>query len=117
MVRFVLRKDYRFKKLVPVRYQGDGIAGEGIIEDLSLSGSYINGSAPVSVGMALALKIFVPGDSDPLLIEATTVKWVKGRYFGVEFDTPQSKKAERIETAVSALVKEGWSGWRQVSLS
>ena len=117
MAGFVLRKANRFKKLVPVRYLGDGIAGEGIIEDLSLSGSYINGNAPVSVGMALALQIFVPGDSDPLLIEATTVKWVKGRDFGVEFATPQSKEAERIKTVVSALVKEGWSGWRLVSLS
>jgi len=39
MTGFVLPKNHRLKKLVPVRYLGDGIAGEGIIEDLSLSGA------------------------------------------------------------------------------
>ena len=68
---FVMRKNQRLKKLVPVRYLGDGIAGEGIINDLSLSGSYMTGNAPVSVGLALALQMFVPGNSEPLLIDRT----------------------------------------------
>ena len=50
MAGFAIRKNQRLKKLVPVRYLGGGMAGEGIINDLSLSGSYITGNAPVSVG-------------------------------------------------------------------
>ena len=46
MAGFVMRKNHRLKKLMPVRYLRDGIAGEGIIKDLSLSGSYITGNAP-----------------------------------------------------------------------
>jgi hypothetical protein len=91
MAGFAMRKNQRLKKLVPVRYLRDGIAGEGIIKDLSLSGSYITGNAPVSVGMALALQIFVPGDPEPLLIDRATVKWVKGSEFGMDFDTPQPR--------------------------
>ena len=91
--------------MVPVRYLGEGVTSEGIIEDLSLSGSYINGNAPVSVGMALALQIFVPGDPDPLLIERAIVKWVKGSEFGVEFDAPQPKVAERIIMTISTLLR------------
>ncbi|HXC67761.1 MAG TPA: PilZ domain-containing protein [Nitrospiraceae bacterium] len=105
MAGFAMRKNQRLKKLVPVRYLGDGIAGEGIIEDLSLSGSYITGNAPVSVGMALALQIFVPGDPEPLLIDPASVKWVKGSEFGIDFDTPQPKVAERITQVISTLVK------------
>ncbi len=105
MAGFIMRKHQRLKKLVPVRYLMDGIAGEGMIEDLSLSGSYINGNAPVSVGMALALQIFVPGDPEPLLIDRATVKWVKGSEFGVDFDLPQPKVAERITQVISTLVK------------
>ena len=105
MAGFGIRKGQRLKKLVPVRYLMDGIAGEGMIEDLSLSGSYINGNAPVSVGMALALQIFVPGDPEPLLIDRATVKWVKGSEFGVDFDTPPPKMAERITQVISAMVK------------
>ena len=105
MAGFVIRKNQRLKRLVPVRYLGDGIAGEEIIKDLSLSGSYITGNAPVSAGMALALQIFVPRDPEPLLIDHATVKWVKGSEFGVDFDLPQPKVAERITKVISTLVK------------
>src|SRR5437870_1295102 len=103
------KKDQRLNKLVSVRYLRDGIAGEGIIKDLSLSGSYVTGNAPVSVGMALTLQMFVPGDPEPLLIDRAIVIWVKGSEFGVEFgvdfDTPPPKIAERITTLISTLVK------------
>ena len=105
MAGFVMRRNQRLKRLVPVRYLGDGIAGEGIIQDLSLSGSYITGNALVSVGMALALQIFVQGDPEPLLIDRAIVKWVKGSEFGADFDTPQPKVAKRITKVISTLVK------------
>jgi hypothetical protein len=105
MAGFAIRKHQRLKKLVPVRYLRDGMTGEGIIKDLSLSGSYMTGNAPVSVGMTLALQMFVPGDPEPLLIDRATVKWVKGSEFGVDFDLPQPKVAERITQVISTLVK------------
>jgi len=105
MAGFVMRKNDRLNKFVPGRYLRDRIAGRGIIKDLSLTGSYITGNAPVSVGMALALQIFVPGDPVPLLIDRATVKWVKGSEFGVDFDTPEPKVAERITQVISTLVK------------
>ena len=107
MTGFVMRKNHRLKKLVPVRYLGEGITGEGIIKDLSLSGSYITGNASVFVGVALALQIFVPGDPDPLLIDRTIVKWVKGSEFGVDFDTPPPKVSDRITKVIVSLVKTG----------
>jgi hypothetical protein len=105
MAGFVLRKGQRLKTFATLRYRGDGIAGEGIIKDLSLSGSYIIGNKPVSVGMALALQIFVPGDPELLLIDRATVKWVKRAQFGVDFDNSQPEVAERITQVISTLVK------------
>ncbi len=105
MAGFVMRKNQRLKKSVPVRYLGPRLAGEGIISDLSLSGSYITGNVPVQVGMQLSLEIFVPGDQESLLIDRAIVKWVKGSEFGVDFDTPQPKVAERITKIISTLVK------------
>ena len=70
-----------------------------------LSGSYIIGNAPVSIGMVLALHIFVPGDPELLLIDRATVKWVKRADFGVDFDTHEPKVAERITQVISKLVK------------
>jgi PilZ domain len=106
MAGFVMRKNQRLKKLVPVRYLGDKLAGEGIISDLSLSGSYITGNVPVQVGMQLSLQIFVPGDQEALMIERATVKWVKGAEFGVDFGTPEPNVTERITRVISTLVKK-----------
>jgi PilZ domain len=105
MAGFFVRKNQRIKRLVPVRYLGDGIVGEGIIKDLSLNGSYITGNAAVSIGAVLALQIFIPGDPEPLLIDRATVKWVKGSDFGVDFDTSKSQVTERIAKIISTLVK------------
>ena len=115
MTEFVMRKNRRLKKLVPVRYLGNGIAGEGIIKDLSLSGSYITGNVTVSVGVALALQIFVPGDPVALLIDRAIVKWVKGSEFGVDFNTLQPKAVEQITTVISTLVKTDHDSFRNVS--
>jgi len=105
MAGFFVRKNQRIKRLVPVRYLGDGVIGEGIIKDFSLNGSYITGNAAVSIGALLALQIFIPGDPEPLLIDRATVKWVKGSDFGVDFDTSQSQVTERIAKIISTLVK------------
>jgi hypothetical protein len=112
MAGFAIRKHQRLKRLVPVRYLRDGIVGEGITNDLSLSGSYMTGNAPVSVGMALALHMFVPGDPEPLLIDRATVVWVKGSEFGVDFDTPEPTVAERITTVISTLIKTQQGSFR-----
>ena len=105
MAGFVMRKGQRLKTFATMRYFGDGVAGEGIIKDLSLSGSYITGNRPVSIGMVLALHVFVPGEAELLLIERATVKWVKRADFGVDFDTHEQKLAERITRVISKLVK------------
>ena len=105
MAGFTLRKAQRLKTFATMRYFGDGVAGEGIIKDLSLSGSYITGNTPVSIGMVLALHIFVPGEAELLLIERATVKWVKRANFGVDFDTHELKLAEHITRVISKLIK------------
>jgi len=106
MTGFNLRKNQRLKKLVPVRYvMRDGIAGEGIIKDLSLSGSYMTGNVAVSVGMALALQIFVPGDPEVVLIDQATVRWVEGSEFGVNFETLPPNVAAHVTTIIATLKK------------
>jgi hypothetical protein len=105
MAGFVMRKGQRLKTFATMRFFGDGVAGEGIIKDLSLNGSYITGNRPVSIGMVLALHIFVPGEAELLLIDRATVKWVKRADFGVDFDTHEPKVAERITRLISTLVK------------
>jgi hypothetical protein len=112
MTWFFRRKYQRLTRVVSVQYFLDGIAGEGIIDGLSLSGSYMTGNRPVSVGMVLALQMFVPGNPEPLLIDRATVVWVKGSEFGVYFDTPKPKVVERITTVISTLIKTQHDSFR-----
>ena len=91
MAGFIMRKGQRLKAFAPVRYRGDGIAGEGIIKDLSLSGSYIIGNAPVSVGIVLALQIFVQGDPELLLVDRATVTWSSGLSSGWSSTLPSRR--------------------------
>ena len=105
MAGFVLRKGQRLKTFATVKYRGDNIAGEGIIKDLSLSGSYITGNVPVSVGMVLSLQMFVPGEPELLRIDHATVKWVKRAEFGLDFHDLQPEVTEKITQIISTLVK------------
>jgi hypothetical protein len=104
MGRFVLRKNQRFRASVPVLYSGNGVAGEGMAKDLSLSGWQIRGNEPVSVGMLLVLRVFPRGEPEPLRIDRATVRWVKGLEFGVVLDSPSRKVLDRIERIVAGLV-------------
>ena len=105
MAGFVMRKGLRFKTFATVKYRGPRVAGEGIIKDLSLTGSYITGNVPVTVGMVLALQMFVPGEPELLQVERATVKWVKRAEFGVDFDNPEPEVAKRLTQLIATLVK------------
>jgi len=105
MAGFVLRKGQRLKTFATVKYRGDMIAGEGIVKDLSLSGSYITGNVPVSVGIELSLQMFVPGEPELLVIDRATVKWIKRAEFGVDFHDLQPEVTDRITQLIATLVK------------
>lgn len=105
MAGFFMRKNQRFKDLVPVQYRGNGVAGEGMLKDLSLNGGSITGNLPVPVGEVLQLHMFMPGDPDPLLIDRALVKWVKGMEFGVEL-TLRRNVSERLRRLVTEKVKK-----------
>jgi hypothetical protein len=101
-----MRKAQRFQASVPVLYHGKQVAGEGMVEDLSLSGWRIRGNEPVSVGMQLILRVYLPGEREPLRIDQAIVQWVKGLEFGVEFDSLPRHAMTRIEQTVSTLVQQ-----------
>jgi hypothetical protein len=106
MGRFVVRKNQRFRASVPVLYQGKQVSGEGMIKDLSLSGWQIRGNEPVSVGMSLVLRVFLPGESEPLRIDRAMVQWVKDLEFGVHFDSLSRQAMNRIEQVVTEFVQK-----------
>lgn len=116
MSGFGLRTHQRLKELIPVWYLKDGLVGEGLIKDLSLSGGYIAGNALVSfIGERLSLRLFVPGEPEPLTIDRATVKWIEGSNFGVDFGTLNPELAERMTAVISRLVMAHHGAFRKVS--
>lgn len=106
MGRFVMRKNQRFQTSVPVLYQGKQAAGEGMVKDLSLSGWQIRGNEPVTVGMELVLRVFLPAEPKPLRIDRVIVQWVKGLEFGVKFENLPHQAMTRIEQIIAAFVQK-----------
>jgi hypothetical protein len=104
MGRFVVRKNQRFREPVPVQYLGKGIIGQGVVKDLSLSGGQIAGDIPIPIGTTLAIKISVPGEQEPLLIDPATVQWTKGKEFGVEFGELPRDIIDRVTRIITSLV-------------
>jgi hypothetical protein len=56
--------------------------------------------------MPLVLRVFLPGEPEPLRLDRVTVQWVKGVEFGVEFDAPSRKVMDRIERIIAELVQK-----------
>ena len=116
MGQFFMRKNQRFRASVPVLYRGKGVDGEGMVKDLSLSGWQIRGNEPVSVGITLALRLFLPGEPEPLQIDQAIVQWVQGLEFGVKFDTLPGKVLDRIEQIIARFVQKQYGSSSRGSL-
>jgi hypothetical protein len=68
---------------------------EGETVDLSLGGARIESSLVVQPGRQIAVKLIVPGDDTPILIEQAQVQWAVDRTFGVRFvDLPEHELDE-----------------------
>jgi hypothetical protein len=101
-----MRKNQRFHEALPVQYFGKGIIGQGLVKDLSMTGGQIVGDIQVSPGIVLSLRVSVPGEKEPFLIDPTFVQWTKGREFGVEFDTLPEKFVKRIRRTIASFVQK-----------
>jgi hypothetical protein len=106
MAQQIPRKHHRLKTFATLKYYGYKLAGQGIVKDLSQSGSCITGNVPVRAGMVLSLQIFVPGFPEPLQIERATVVWVKRAEFGVHFDNPTIEVTKQITQVIYKQIKK-----------
>lgn len=84
-------------------YLGDGIVGTGRVCDLSVKGWRIEGDKPVSVGMKLTLRVFLPDEPKAIDVEGATVQWVQGSAFGLENLKIATHAALRIKRFVETM--------------
>jgi hypothetical protein len=101
-----VRKEERYRELVPVLYHREGLSGEGFVTELSLSGGRIVGNVPVVVGLSLVVRFSLPGEIDPFTFEGATVRWVKGLEFGIDLGPLPPGMAERFRRVIAVLAEK-----------
>ena len=80
-----LRKTARLRVEFRSAFSGEHIEGEGKVLDLSMDGCRIESDMSVQKDDVLALRIHAPQFDYPIQIEQATVRWTKGKEFGLEF--------------------------------
>ena len=73
----------------------DGKKGvKGLTNDLSLEGCRINGNLAVRHGQHLPLRLHLPGEEPPIVVQRAAVRWVGKKDFGLQFmSIPSSERA------------------------
>ena len=75
----------------------DGKKGvKGITNDLSLGGCKINGNLAVRHGQHLPLRLHLPGNESPIVVQRAAVRWVGEKGFGLQFMSMPSRERERL---------------------
>jgi PilZ domain-containing protein len=90
------RGSTRHLLLLPVNVDGrKGV--KGITNNLSLGGCRINGNLAVRRGQHLTVRLHLPGEESPLVVERAAVRWVDGEDFGLQFLSLPSGERERLQ--------------------
>ena len=98
-----LRKYPRFRVQFRSKFSGDQIDGEGKAIDLSQRGCRIESDLSVPASSILELRLYVPGLDWPMRVEQASVKWARGREFGLEFVRLLPKEEETLHRVVKDL--------------
>lgn len=103
------RRHRRVSKHVKSVLRANSHEVEGQTLDLSLSGARIASSLVVQPGRQLAVKLIIPGDDTPILIEQARVQWTVDRTFGVRFVDLQPRELDELEQLIdeSLAIDEG----------
>lgn len=102
-----LRRQQRF----PVRFHS-ALSGQrqgewtGTVMNLSKGGCSIETDGQVYSGMHISLRLDVPDQAQPLIVDRAAVRWNRGRSVGVGFITVTSPHKEQLDNLLSQL-KQG----------
>ncbi len=77
---------------------------EGEALDLSLGGARIESALEVQPGKRIAVKLIVPGDDTPILIEQARVQWTVDRTFGVRFVDVEQQEIGELEQLIDECI-------------
>ena len=81
----------------PVMFAGVPFIGEGAMHNLSRTGCRVECDRAVLQGSYMTLRLLLPDGIRSLIVELAAVRWVRERYFGIEFLRLPASEQARIE--------------------
>jgi len=97
------RSTVRFPVQFILGFFGQYSVGAGTVSNLSTAGCMVGSDLVVLVGWSLKLRLNLPDQVAPLVVDQAVVRWSRGLAFGVEFLAMQLKEQERLHRFVSTL--------------
>lgn len=98
------RKDARFPIVMHAVYAYcSSTGGEGVVEDVSLSGCKVKSTTPATSGRELRLQFYPPGQALPIEIQKALVRWTGDGQFGVQFSQMGQEHEERLQHLITEL--------------
>lgn len=76
---------------------------EGITLDLSIGGARIESELDVFPGKQIRVRLVMPGEEEPLLIDQAMVRWVDEDTFGIEFLKVNQDRRDDLEELIDAF--------------
>jgi hypothetical protein len=86
----------------PASFIGDA-RGMGTVRNLSTSGCKIESPVSVQVDQLLVLRLSIPQESEPVVIDVAAVRWFSEAKFGVEFLKVKADDQRRLEVYHASL--------------
>ncbi len=97
------RQAQRFKVRLPIAFLGYNLTGEGIVVNLSLGGCTIESEQNVHLWKYLTLRIFMPEQDAPVVVDRAQVRRTVRGLFGFEFLAMQPEEQAPFRRVVSTL--------------
>ena len=100
-------KERRQHRRVPAQLKsllrGNSHEVEGVTLDLSIGGARIESEIDVFPGKQIQVRLVVPGEEEPLLIDEALVRWVDEDTFGIEFLKVNQERRDDLEELIDAF--------------
>jgi c-di-GMP-binding flagellar brake protein YcgR len=102
------RMSERFPVRIDVIFSTVGMDTEakGTITDLSKGGCRAESHVPPKAGAEVRLSIMMPDYAWPLKVDRAIVRWMKHRYFGIEFLSMHSSQRDRLARFIMRVKQE-----------
>ena len=97
------RRQYpRYRVEYVLSLLGEKSQGQGVVQDLSVTGCRARIPAGVNAGDSVGMLVDVPRYDNPIHVDIAIIRWVKEKEFGAEFVRMAPDNYQRIQDVIRA---------------